>query len=138
MRIGELAGRCNVSTDTVRFYEKEGLIRSDRLANGYRDYAEDMLVILGFIRRAQSLGFTLAEIREDVPALMSGVLPQARVEAILTEKIGKIDERIASLIGMRADLEELLSRPCPINVECEAAVSGFVRVKRSGRKSNGL
>ena len=138
MRVGELAAGCGISTDTVRFYEKENLIRAERMANGYRDYSEEMLFVVRFIKRAQALGFTLTEIREDVPALMSGVLPQARVEAILTEKIGKIDERIVSLIDMRADLEALLSRPCPINMECEAVVGEFVRAKRSSRKSTGL
>ncbi len=126
MKIGELASKCEISTDTVRFYEKEGLIRSQRLANGYRDYTEEMLFIVQFVRAAQGLGFTLAEIRKDIPALLDGELPQSHVAEILEGKIAAIDQRIEGLLELRNRLEEQLGKACPIQMRNGAIVSQFV------------
>ncbi len=125
MKIGELASKCEISTDTVRFYEKEGLIRSQRLANGYRDYTEEMLFIVQFVRAAQGLGFTLAEIRKDIPALLDGELPQSHVAEILEGKIAAIDQRIEGLLELRNRLEEQLGKVCPIQMRNGAIVSQF-------------
>ena len=61
MRIGELATATGLSRDTLRFYEKRGLLRAQRGSNGYRDYPAESVQWLGYLRLAQSLGFTLAE-----------------------------------------------------------------------------
>ena len=66
MRIGELARACAVSRDTLRFYEQLGLIAAGRSANGYRDYPEDMVQLVLYIKTAQRLGFTLGEIGSSV------------------------------------------------------------------------
>ena len=65
MKIGELAQRAGVGIDTVRYYEREGLLPpAQRLASGYRVYAQDDVLRLRFVRRAKALGFTLPEIRD--------------------------------------------------------------------------
>lgn len=62
MRIGELAAQTGMSRDTIRFYEKVGLIAGRRLANGYRDFPPEAVAWLHYVRTAQTLGFSLAEI----------------------------------------------------------------------------
>ena len=69
MQIGELATATGLSRDTLRFYEKRGLLLSRRLANGYRDYPPEAVQWLCYLRAAQALGFTLAEIETGLPLL---------------------------------------------------------------------
>lgn len=69
MRIGNLAQAAGVSCDTLRFYEKQGLIRSTRAGNGYRLYAPETAQLVTYIRTAQKLGFSLAEIGKSMPAI---------------------------------------------------------------------
>ena len=69
MQIGEIANATGLSRDTLRFYEKRGLLRARRSANGYRDYPPEAVEWLRYLRLAQSLGFTLAEIEADLPLL---------------------------------------------------------------------
>lgn len=65
MKIGELARQCQVSLDTVRYYEKQGLLASvDRSEGGYRLFDQEAVERLHFIRKAKDLGFTLKEIQE--------------------------------------------------------------------------
>jgi MerR family copper efflux transcriptional regulator len=65
MRIGELAARATVNVQTLRFYEREGLLRPpERTASGYRSYSESDLERVRFIRLCQGLGFTLREIQQ--------------------------------------------------------------------------
>ncbi|MET8446986.1 MerR family transcriptional regulator, partial [Streptomyces sp. NPDC005209] len=62
MRIGELAEQTGMTRDTLRFYEKVGLVEAQRLANGYRDFPPETVPWLLYVRTAQALGFSLAEI----------------------------------------------------------------------------
>eukprot|EP01032_Pedospumella_encystans_P037187 gene37187-42118_t len=69
MQIGEIAAATGISRDTLRFYEKRGLLRARRSANGYRDYPPEAVDWLRYIRTAQQLGFSLKEIEADLPLL---------------------------------------------------------------------
>lgn len=69
MRIGELAEATGLSRDTLRFYEERGLLAARRRGNGYRDYPVEAVEWLCYLRSAQALGFTLAEIEAGVPLL---------------------------------------------------------------------
>lgn len=119
MRIGQTALRAGVNIQTIRFYERRGLLAEPRrLASGYRDYApEDVRRILG-VKRAQKLGFTLAEIQE----LMRLEEPGQHIEhvhAVAHGKIRDIDEKIRALKAMRKSLEGLLrqagkGKRCPV------------------------
>lgn len=118
MRIGELARQAGVTTDTLRLYEEAGLLRSTRRDNGYRDYAEDMVTRLFFIRTGQRLGFTLAE----MAAVVSGIdtLPtqaerDARVAALLATQLARVDSQMASLQALRDDLAARLASGCPLS-----------------------
>ena len=114
MQIGELSERSGLSRDALRFYEKRGLIRAHRRPNGYRHYPEATLFLLTYVRTAKRLGFTLAEIETELPALHGNGLTAKRVEVILRGKIADIDTRIADLRSLRDDLADSLAEVCPL------------------------
>ncbi len=109
--IGTLAKRAGVGIDTVRYYERAGLLSpKSRLASGYRRYGEFELARLRFIRRAQALGFTLKEVRELL--VLSNRSDVARVKRAAQEKVADVDRRIAALARMREGLLTLIAA-CP-------------------------
>lgn len=114
MQIGALASETGLSRDTLRFYEQRGLIRSTRSANSYRTYAPETVQLLGYIRTAQRLGFSLGEIGESLPALWSSAMPDAAIAALLLEKVTVIDRKIDELIGLKKDLLERVAQACPL------------------------
>lgn len=114
MRIGELANHVGVTTDTLRFYENKGLIKSIRRNNGYRDYSEDMIFILNYIQTAQRLGFSLSEIGEEIPHLLNGGISADKISELLRTKITATDQKIAELQTLKKELEMLLEASCPL------------------------
>ena len=113
MKIGELATQTGVSRDTLRFYEKRGLIRARRAQNGYRDYPPELAPFVLYIRTAQPLGFTLAEIGVAAEQIGDGD-DAARVATLLREKIESIDRRIGELQALRTELSARLGDVCPL------------------------
>lgn len=120
MRIGVLAERTGVSRDALRFYERRGLIAADRHQNGYRDYPEGVVALVGLIRQAQGLGFSLGEISALLEGLGGGA-SQAEIEAVLREKLTEIDARMAALGALRAVVETRLAEACPLGLDDGAA-----------------
>jgi MerR family copper efflux transcriptional regulator len=109
--IGALAKRAGVGIDTVRYYEREGLLEPrERLASGYRRYAELEVRRLRFIRKAQVLGFSLAEIRELLT--LSAHRDVARVKKKAEAKLVDVRRRISELERVRAALTDLI-KACP-------------------------
>lgn len=111
MNIGELATRCQVPAQTIRFYEREGLLpEAERRPNGYRVYDEPAERRLDFIRRAQGAGLTLAEIRGILDVRAAGRTPCNHVIELLADKLDDVDERLRELRVLRAELTELAAR----------------------------
>jgi MerR family copper efflux transcriptional regulator len=109
--IGTLAKRAGVGIDTVRYYERTGLLAPRaRLSSGYRRYSELELARLRFIRRAQALGFTLKEVRELLS--LSAQRDVARVKRSAQAKLMDVSRRIAELEKVRAGLAKLIDA-CP-------------------------
>jgi MerR family transcriptional regulator, copper efflux regulator len=109
--IGQLAKRGGVGIDTVRYYERNGLLTPHtRLASGYRRYSELELARLRFIRRAQALGFTLKEIKELLA--LSAQRDVGRVKRSAQAKLKDVQSRIAALERMRDGLATLIDA-CP-------------------------
>jgi MerR family transcriptional regulator, copper efflux regulator len=109
--IGKLAQVTGVGVDTIRYYERNGLIAPQtRLASGYRRYGKEEVTRLRFIRRAQKLGFTLKEIRS-LLSLSAGE-NVARIRQAAAEKLMDVDARIADLQRVRAGLATLVEA-CP-------------------------
>jgi DNA-binding transcriptional MerR regulator len=104
MRIGELARRTGISRDTIRFYEKAGLLSPKVSPNGYRLFDASHLDLLRSIRIAQVLGFTLAEIKKSM-GHWETLTPAMRAR-FLEDKLDVIDQRIRELHEMRAHLVE--------------------------------
>jgi DNA-binding transcriptional MerR regulator len=113
MRIGELASRAGVNVQSIRFYEREKLLKAPvRMASGYRSYTEGDLEQVVFIKKCQHLGFTLKEIKEladlhtSVMSIGDGPVPASmeRIMAIAQERLRTIDEKICALREMRERL----------------------------------
>lgn len=104
MLIGELSKRTGLSRDTIRFYEKSGLIalnRKERRDNNYKEYSEETLQQLMTIKLIKSFGFTLTEV-SDILVLMG--VSQANCDNVLNlfeDKIRKVDDKIRDLIDIR-------------------------------------
>ena len=114
MRIGELAKTCGVSVDTVRYYEKQGLMSSvHRSESGYRSYGHDAVDRLSFIHRAKNLGFTLNEIKE---LLTVSVSPEdyacSEVKQFTEEKLQQLEEKIRELQRIKYALQTLSDKCC--------------------------
>lgn len=115
LRIGEVATRTGVSVDALRFYEEKGLIKPQRSANGYRFYPEQILQLVGYIKLAQQLGFSLAEIGENLPLLWnSDGVSSELLAKLFAEKIALLDERMAQMQSMRNLLAERALQVCPL------------------------
>lgn len=117
MQIGEIANATGLSRDTLRFYEKRGLLRARRGANGYRDYPPEAVDWLRYIRLAQTLGFSLAEIEADLPLLAEQESSAPQLRAALERKLQDIDQRIEGLHALRGELARRLGetmQACPL------------------------
>lgn len=109
-RIGEVARAAGVAVDTVRYYEREGLLRRAlRSASGYRLFSEDDVQRVRFIRQAKTLGFTLGDIAE-LLQLQEGGGRRDRVRARAARRVADLDQRIAELTAIRSALARLVER----------------------------
>lgn len=124
MRSGELARAGGVNVETLRYYERRGLLaKPPRLASGYRQYPPEALSRLRMIKQAQALGLTLTEIAE-----LLSLRPQADVtcgdmEARIRSKISELDTKLTNLTQLRRSLESLLCDCCDsqhATTECPA------------------
>ncbi|WUJ71282.1 MerR family transcriptional regulator [Kribbella soli] len=115
MRIGELAEQTNLSKDTIRFYERIGLVEGERRPNGYRNFSAEMVPWLHYVRTAQALGFSLAEIAKHGDQLRDSPDSATALSALLAEKVQVIDRRMADLATLRADLTERIGTGCPLS-----------------------
>lgn len=108
MWISELAERSGVAARTVRFYEEKGLLAfPDRTEAGYRNYDEDALERLIFIKSAKSLGLSLGEIGAVLGLADAGERPCERVQTMVSAKIRQIDRQIGELGALRRRLVAL-------------------------------
>jgi DNA-binding transcriptional MerR regulator len=117
MQIGELAAATGLSRDALRFYEARGLLSARRRGNGYRDYPAEAVEWLCYLRTAQALGFTLAEIEQGMPLLADPATSSTELRAALERKLADIDARIAGLAQLRTALALRLAEPlgaCPL------------------------
>jgi MerR family mercuric resistance operon transcriptional regulator len=110
MRSGELAKLTGVSADTLRHYERLGLLaRPRRTTAGYRMYPAEALKRVQLVRRAMSVGFTLAELVRILGVRDRGGAPCKQVHALAASKLVQIDERMQELLLVRKHLEELIA-----------------------------
>ncbi len=122
MNIGQAARRTGLSAKMIRYYESIGLLRpAQRSDSGYRQYNQDDLHSLAFIKRSRDLGFSLEEVARLLTLWQDRQRASADVKALATEHIGQLNRRIEELVSLRDTLSELVAhcqgddRPdCPI------------------------
>ncbi|WP_226577324.1 Cu(I)-responsive transcriptional regulator [Acuticoccus sediminis] len=121
MNIGDAAAHSGVPAKTIRYYEDIGLVRPQRLTNGYRDFGEGELAALAFIGRARSLGFSVEDCRTLLTLERNDHRHSHDVKAVAEGHLTRIEAKIAELQAMRATLEALVVRchgddrpDCPI------------------------
>jgi MerR family mercuric resistance operon transcriptional regulator len=111
MLIGELADAAGLPSQTIRFYERRGLLPEPvRGANGYRIYGESTLTRLNFVRTSQAAGLTLAEIGSIIDLRDHGNVPCTHVASLLDNKLADVRTRIRSLAVLEAELETIIER----------------------------
>lgn len=113
LNIGKVARQGGVTVETLRYYEREGLVAvSDRDANGYRRYADDVVRQVRFIKRAQDVGFTLKDIKELLSLRADPGASCCDVRARADAKIREMEAKIAVLRRMKAILQDWAAT-CP-------------------------
>lgn len=113
MKIGELAHKADVNVDTVRYYERQGLLpEPQRLRSGYRQYDSGDVSRLRFVRRAKALGFTLQEIRELLELSSHRERDMAEMKTAAMEKLNDVEGKLAELTRIRDGLKTLIAS-CP-------------------------
>jgi DNA-binding transcriptional MerR regulator len=126
MRIGELAKSAGVTPDTIRYYEREGLLEPPpRGSNGYRDYGPDAVQDLRFIRNAQLLGMKLIDVRETLAIAAGGKQPCEHVRTTVAGRLADVERRLKELRALRSTLRETLQRledAPPPKAGCRCAV----------------
>ncbi|MBV8659235.1 MAG: redox-sensitive transcriptional activator SoxR [Burkholderiales bacterium] len=129
--IGTLAKRAGVAASALRFYEDEGLIRSTRTAGGQRQYLRDVLRRVGFIRVAQSLGLSLADIKAALSTLPGERTPtRADWERLSRTWQPILQARIDALTALRDQLSSCIGCGCLSLKRCELYNTGDVASKR--------
>ena len=113
LTIGQVARRSGVGIDTVRFYEREGLLtKPARARSGYRQFDEKVIARLQFIQRAKELGFTLNEIKELLSLRVDPATSCEDVKARAETKIADIEDKIRTLHRMKKALVRLTQECC--------------------------
>lgn len=111
LRIGEVARLAGVGVETVRFYERQGLLdEPQRRASGYRQYSGEAIAVLRFIRRAKQLGFTLNEVKSLLNLRLDSSATRGDVRHMAQEKVTDIETRIRDLQRMRDSLVTLIHK----------------------------
>ncbi|MGH9291342.1 MAG: MerR family DNA-binding protein [Acidimicrobiales bacterium] len=123
MRSSQVAVEAGVNIQTLRYYERRGLLREpERLDSGYRSYGADAVRTVRFVKSAQQLGFSLEEIDSLLHLAAGGPDNCDAAKALANEKLVQLEHKIASLLAMRDSLRQLVStcdrtpsrRDCPL------------------------
>ncbi|BDI60138.1 MerR family transcriptional regulator [Qipengyuania nanhaisediminis] len=125
MRIGELAKATGTKAETIRYYEREGILpAADRTDSNYRDYSDEHLATLIFVRRARALGFTMAQVRELLALSDHEDKPCRDVDQLVQRQLGEVTRKIADLTSLQNELQHMLR-------SCQADRIGECRIVES-------
>ena len=126
MRSGELAQQAGVSSDTLRHYERLGLLaKPARSSGGYRDYPDQTLERVFLIQRALAVGFSLSELCAILKIRDAGGVPCHQVRALAGAKLAEVDEKIRELVTLRKQLKQTLT-----SWDAKLASTGFTEQAR--------
>lgn len=145
MLIGELVNKTGFSRDTIRFYEKQGLIcvgRKERRANNYKEYSEAILQKLLMIKKLKGFGFTLNESLEYLELIEQNTASCVNVTEKVKEKIDQIEHRIAELNTLRAAMVNIVAtcanscQPQLLEGNCPLLVADVVVSSKDKKQSH--
>ena len=123
MRTSEVAAQAQVNIETLRYYERRGLLpKPERTKSGYRAYTVDAVRVVRFVKRAQNLGFSLNDAQELLNLAEGGPAPCEEARLLAATRIAGLQQRIDQLVAMRDALTRLIEtcdqpradRHCPI------------------------
>ncbi|MEL6489703.1 MAG: heavy metal-responsive transcriptional regulator [Cyanobacteria bacterium J06621_3] len=120
LKIGEVSRQTGVAVGAIRYYESLGLLTCQRGDNGYRYYSSEALQQVHFVKKAQSLGFSLEEIGEILHIHRQGNVPCQRVQSILQEKIDQLEAQIRDMSSFKQGLERYRDSWTMANTPLEA------------------
>lgn len=122
MKISEVAKQTGLNAKTIRYYERISLVdRPPRLENGYREYADQHVQQLWFLRHARQFGFSIDECRELLSLWVNPNRRSAEVHSLVSDKVRDIEKHIRELREMKKMLTELLKK-CPGDDSSECAI----------------
>src|SRR5689334_21530767 len=128
MRVGEVAERAGVNVETLRYYERRGLLPTpDRAPSGHRLYDEETVRFLRAVKEAQAVGFTLAEIADYLKAARRSGSVSETLRVRAAAKIDEIDSRIGALRRMRDELARVVGCGCTSLDHCTCGAAYLVR-----------
>jgi Hg(II)-responsive transcriptional regulator len=139
VRTGEVAAQAHVNSQTLRYYERRGLLpEPDRTASGYREYSADAVRVVRFVKHAQQLGFTLNDVEELLHLAGGGPAACEEAKTMARARIADLEQRIEELVGMREALTRLVAtcdqprdqRDCPILIDIETAAAARTSTRR--------
>ena len=110
LKIGEISRQTGVAVGALRYYDSLGLLQSGRGENGYRYYPPETVRQVQFIKKAQALGFSLADIRDVLQLHHQGDVPCAFVQSLLEAKIDQLNAKIQQMVTFKAELEQSRDR----------------------------
>jgi MerR family transcriptional regulator, copper efflux regulator len=121
--IGTISKESRLPVKTIRYYEELGLLKTiGRTEGGYRLFRADTLSRLHFIKRAQALGLSLAEIKPFLEVREQGELPYVQVRQTLQSKLSDVDRQILELQRLKLELKELLSESSSEPIDSETII----------------
>lgn len=135
MRTGQVARQAGVNVETLRYYERRGLLAAPpRESSGYRAYSTDAVRVVRFVKRAQELGYSLDDVEALIDLASGGPDGCEVVQRLTEERIAELNRRLADLKAMRGSLQRLLitchrarrDRECPLirSIEADAEQGG--------------
>jgi DNA-binding transcriptional MerR regulator len=139
MLIGQLAAAAGVSTATIRFYERSGVLTPpERTSGGYRDYPEHAVAELRFVRAGQAVGLTLVELAEITAFRDRGEAPCAELVALMQNRLAHVEQRITELDVLRRDLGVLIASARARDLDdCSPATMYDLLTRSPGRAGPG-
>jgi DNA-binding transcriptional MerR regulator len=134
LRSGEVAERAGVNVETLRYYERRGLIPSPaRSLGGHRTYSEETVALLHVIKSAQRLGFTLVEVADLLDGTRKHPTSDLRMRA--AAKLDEIEQKMTDLAAMRASLKQVVDAECDSLIGCTHPDCPVPSAKGSGRSA---
>jgi DNA-binding transcriptional MerR regulator len=118
LRVSQVAEQAGVSSDAVRFYEKEGLLpQPPRSPSGYREYDDTVPERVRFIKGAQAMGLKLAEIGELLEIQDRGACPCGHTRTLVERRLREIDDEMSRLASLRSELAAMAQLDCPATTD---------------------